>query len=84
MSLPSILLYTSPGCPDCIALKHWLEYRALAYTERDLSQPGVADEAKARYGVRIAPVTVIGEAFFYGTFATQKPQLEALLSRVQT
>ncbi len=84
MSPPPILLYTSPGCPDCIALKHWLEQGAFIYTERDLSQPSVADEAKARYGVRIAPVTVIGETFFYGTFAEQKPKLEALLSRRQT
>lgn len=81
--MPPILIYTSPGCPDCAALKQWLAAQSLDYTEKDLSQPGVADEARARYGVRIAPVTVIGtptgETFFYGTFAEQKPRLEAAL-----
>lgn len=78
--MPAILIYTSPGCPDCAALKHWLAQHGLAYDEKDLSQASVADEAKARYGVRIAPITVIGDAFFYGTFPEQKPKLEAALS----
>jgi glutaredoxin len=81
MTQPAILIYTSSGCPDCAALKQWLEQKALNYDEKDLSQPGVADEARTRYGVRVAPVTVIGDAFFYGTFPEQKPRLEALLSR---
>lgn len=75
-----ILIFTTPGCPDCMALKQWLHNKGYAYEERDLSQPGVADEAKSRYGVRIAPITVIGEAFFYGTFSTQKPRIETALS----
>ena len=78
--MPAIRIYTSPGCPDCAALKQWLAQHGLAYAEKDLSQAGVADEAKARYGVRIAPITGIGDAFFYGTFPEQKPKLEAALS----
>jgi len=76
----AILIYTSPGCPDCAALKQWLHQRGLNYEERDLSQPGVPEEAKARCGVRIAPVTVIGEQCFYGTFPDQRPKLEAALA----
>lgn len=75
-----ILIYTTPGCPDCAALKQWLHDKGYAYEEKDLSQPGVADEAKLRYGVRIAPITVIGDAFFYGTFSTQRPGIEAVLA----
>ncbi|MEJ2390325.1 MAG: glutaredoxin family protein [Gammaproteobacteria bacterium] len=74
-----ILIYTTPGCPDCAALKHWLGQRGITYEERDLSQPGMADQAKSRCGVRIAPVTVIGGQCFWGTFAEQKPRLEAVL-----
>jgi len=75
-----ILIYTTPGCPDCAALKQWLNGRGLAYEERDLSQPGMAEQAKERCGVRIAPITVIADRCFYGTFPDQKPQLEAALA----
>ncbi len=78
---PDILIYTTPGCPDCAALKHWLADRGLTYEERDLSQPGMAEEAKERCGVRIAPVTVIRDECFYGTFPEQRPKLEAAVSQ---
>ena len=74
-----VTIYTTPTCPDCRALKRWLAERAVPYEERDLSDPAVANEAKARTGVRVAPITFVGEAFFYGTFASQRPQVEAAL-----
>lgn len=74
-----ILIYTTPGCPDCAALKHWLDDQGLPFEERDLSQPGMAEEARARCGVRIAPVTVIKEQCIWGTFAEQQPRLKAAL-----
>ena len=69
------MLYTSPGCPDCAAVRRYLNDRGVSFVERDVTAPGIADEAKARYGVRIAPITVVGEDFCYGTFAEQKTQL---------
>lgn len=80
MSTPAVLVYTAPGCPDCAALTAWLRRRGVAFQTRDLSQPGVADEAKDRYGVRVAPITVVDESCFYGTFQQQKPALEKHLS----
>ena len=74
-STPHILIYTTPTCPDCHALKRWLSEQGLAYEERDLSQPEVAEEAKARTGVRVAPITIVGSEIFYGTFPRQKPGL---------
>lgn len=81
MSPTVVTLYTSPGCPDCSAVRGWLQKHGLPFTERDVSQPGVADEAKQRYGVRIAPITVVDEStFFYGTFEQQRDRLaQALL-----
>ncbi|BDP44714.1 NrdH-redoxin (plasmid) [Deinococcus aetherius] len=79
MTTPPILLYTTPTCPDCQALKVWLNQHGIAYTERDLTDPAVADQAKARYGVRVAPITVVGNQFFFGTFADQRPELQRLL-----
>lgn len=77
-----ILVYTSPGCPDCAAVKRYLADRGMPYEERDITTPGVADEAKSRYGVRVAPITVVGGSFFYGTFAQQKPQLDLALENM--
>lgn len=76
-----VVIYTTPTCPDCQALKRWLGERSIPYEERDLRDAAVADEAKARTGVRVAPITFLGEAFFYGTFLSQRPQIEAALGR---
>jgi hypothetical protein len=42
------------------------------------------DEAKRRFGVRVAPITEIGDWFTYGTFEDQKPQIEARLRKAGT
>ena len=79
-STPHILIYTTPTCPDCHALKRWLAQLGIAYEERDLTDPRIAEEAKARTGVRVAPITIIGTNVSYGTFASQRPTLADLLS----
>jgi glutaredoxin len=74
-----VTLYTTPTCPDCQALKAWLGQKGIAYEEKDLTDVAIQQEAKTRYGVRIAPITVIDDEFFYGTFAEQRPKLAPLL-----
>lgn len=74
-----LLIYTTPTCPDCKALKAWLLARHIPFVERDLTDPAVVEEAKSRTGVRVAPITIAGDTVLYGTFATQRPQLEAML-----
>ena len=37
---------------------------------------GTRPKRSPDYGVRIAPITVIGDWFTYGTFADQKPRIE--------
>ena len=78
--MPDVILYATPTCPDCHALRLWFARHGVTYEERDLTDPAVADGAKAQYGVRVAPITVIGEQFFYGTFDQQRPEIEALLT----
>ena len=74
-----VIVYTTPTCPDCRMLKDWLNRVGVVFEERDLTDPAIRDEAKARTGVRVAPITLVGERVFYGTFASQKPGLvEAL------
>lgn len=79
--LPGLTVYTTPTCPDCRALKDWLGREGIAFEERDLSDPATMDEAKARFGVRVAPITEIGDWFTYGTFAEQKPKIIERLGR---
>ncbi|MCE8000936.1 MAG: glutaredoxin family protein [Rhodobiaceae bacterium] len=74
-----LTIYTTPTCPDCRALKAWLDREGILYDERDLSDPAIMQEALARYGVRVAPITAGDDWFAYGTFAKQKPEIEAAL-----
>ncbi|OHT18851.1 glutaredoxin family protein [Edaphosphingomonas haloaromaticamans] len=75
----SITIYTTPTCPDCHALKRWFDGQGIAYEERDLADPAVMEEAKARTGVRVAPITFVGEQFFHGTYGEQRPKIAAAL-----
>lgn len=75
-----IEIYTTPTCPDCLALKRWLNTRSLPFVEHDLRDPAIAEEAKRRTGVRVAPITIIdGKHIFFGAFAVQRAEIEALL-----
>ncbi len=75
----TVTLYTSPGCPDCAALKAWFAQLGIAYAEHDLSAPGVADKVKAELGVRVAPITVCDAQVLYGTAREQIPRLRKIL-----
>ena len=83
-SHPKVIIYTTPTCPDCWALKAWLAREGIAFEERDLSDPKIMAQAKARTGVRVAPITLVGETVFYGTFPSQKPGLTVALGLSHT
>jgi glutaredoxin len=76
---PLIEIFTTPTCPDCIALKRWFATQGIPLVERDLRDPAIADEARRRTGIRIAPITVIGGRAYHGPFAGQVRQIEAAL-----
>ena len=83
-SHPQVIIYTTPTCPDCRTLKAWLAREGIAFEERDLSDPQIMEEAKARTGVRVAPITLVGEKVFYGRFPSQKPGLTVALDLSHT
>ena len=83
-SHPKVIIYTTPTCPDCRTLKAWLEREGIAFEERDLSDPKIMAEAKARTGVRIAPISLVGGKVFYGPFQSQKPALTVALGLSHT
>ncbi len=76
-----IAIYTTKGCPDCYALKQWMNYKNIPYNEIDIEEPGISEYLKNKYGLKVAPITVIEDKFFYGTFNIQKPQIEAILKK---
>ena len=87
MSTPTpedpVIVYTTPGCPDCAAVKRYLKNKGVSFEERDVSKnPAWLDEMKRASGVRIAPVTVVDENAFYGTFADQRPRIDAALAEM--
>ncbi len=80
MSHNHIELFTTPTCPDCAILKRWLEAQGLAYIERDLRKPQIADEARSRTGLRIAPITIIDGNALWGPAADQITRLRSLIA----
>lgn len=46
--MAEIEIFTGPGCGYCEAAKALLEERAMAFTERDVSDPAVLDEFRER------------------------------------
>ncbi|MDP3342336.1 glutaredoxin [Frigidibacter sp.] len=79
MSHNHIELFTTPTCPDCAILKRWLEAQGLVYIERDLRIPGIAEEARRRTGLRIAPITIIDGKALWGPAADQVARLRPLI-----
>lgn len=76
----TVTVYTVPHCSSCEAIKRFLQARAVPYREKNVRlDPAALAEMQAKANVRIAPVTVIGEQVFYGTFEDQRPLLEAAL-----
>ena len=75
----TVIILDNSRYQHCAAVKQFLNERELAFEERDVTRPEVALEAKTRYGVRVAPITVIGDSYFYGTFQDQRAKLEAAL-----
>jgi glutaredoxin len=62
------------------AVKRYLEHKGVPYTERDVTSDAQALADMQRIsGVRIAPVTVVGDRAFYGDFPQQRPALERAL-----
>jgi predicted DsbA family dithiol-disulfide isomerase len=72
-STPHILIYSTPTCPDCRALKEWLSQQSIAFEERDLTDLKISAEVKSRTGGTRGPDHDHRREVFYGTFASQKP-----------
>lgn len=78
---PRITLYTVPGCADCEAIKRLLTQHGASFTEKNVrGDPQALAEMQRRADVRIAPVTVIGDEVFSGSFNGQRSRILAALA----
>ncbi|GEM49546.1 glutaredoxin family protein [Deinococcus cellulosilyticus] len=78
-----VTVYTTPHCPSCHAVKTYLTQKGIAFTEKDVTQSEAAlQEMKGISGVRIAPVTQIGDEAFYGDFPVQRPHIDQALKKL--
>ena len=62
------VIYTTPTCMYCHALMEWLDQQGIEYTQKDLTNPVVADsiERELGYPVTTVPTTVIGDKVIVG------------------
>ena len=75
-----VTVYTVPACASCAAIKRFLHDRDIPFEERNVREnPDALAEMQEVSGVRIAPVTVVGDQAFYGAFEEQRPRIEAAL-----
>ncbi|GAA5503885.1 hypothetical protein Dxin01_03652 [Deinococcus xinjiangensis] len=76
-----VTLYTVPDCADCEAIKRLLKRENVPFTEKNVrGDPEALAEMQLRAdGVRIAPVTMIGQQAFYGRFDEQRPRILAAI-----
>ena len=57
---PWVEIFSTPTCPDCRALKAWLENQGIPFVERDLRDPAIAEEAQRRGVTQGVLETVFG------------------------
>lgn len=53
-----LTLYVKTGCPYCAMVIHTLEELGLAYEEKNVADPAIADELVARGGKKQMPYLV--------------------------
>jgi hypothetical protein len=61
-------------------LRAWLTKLAIAFTERDLSDPEAIAEMRSQTNLWVPPITVIGDRAFNGTCCAQKKEIIRALS----
>ena len=77
--MEKIVIYTSPNCHDCHALKDFLSERGVLFIDKNIAEDKSAREELAnKYGRLATPTIVIGEKVFLG-FRENRQTIEKLL-----
>lgn len=59
--MEDVIIYTSTNCPHCLQVKSFLSEHGVAYEERNIEQNDDYAQQMWDMGMRVVPVTVIGE-----------------------
>lgn len=62
----TLTIYTGALCAPCKALKRYLDYKGVAYTEKPTEEPANAQEALSISGVTMVPVVRIDDEVVVG------------------
>jgi glutaredoxin-like protein NrdH len=73
-----ITVYSKPACPQCLAVKHWLDKAKLDYDTVDVSTNPAALAYIASLGYASIPVVVAGEEHWWGV---RPDRISALVAR---
>jgi len=77
--MENVVIYTSPNCHDCHALKDFLSARGVLFIDKNIAEDKSAREELAnKYGRLATPTIVIGEKVFLG-FSENRRAIEKLL-----
>jgi glutaredoxin 3 len=77
--MEEIVIYTSPHCLDCHAMKNLLTAKGISFKEKNIADDKLAREELAnKYGRMATPTIVIGEKIFLG-FKDNREEIEKLL-----
>lgn len=65
--MSQVTIYTTPGCPQCHAMKRHMSKRGIEYQEVNMALDDEARQKVMDAGFRQAPVTDLGDGeLFYG------------------
>ena len=74
-----VIIYSSPNCLDCQALKDYLSAREVPFVDKNIADDKSAREELAnKYGRLATPTIVIGDKVFLG-FRENRQGIEKLL-----
>ncbi len=77
--MEKVVIYTSPNCLDCHALKDFLSAKGVLFVEKNIAEDKSAREELAnKYGRMATPTILIGEKMFLG-FRENRQEIEKLL-----
>jgi glutaredoxin 3 len=74
-----VIVYSSPQCNDCKALKDFLSARGIVFIDKNVADDKSArEELAGKYGRMATPTLVIGDKMFLG-FRENREAIERLL-----
>ncbi len=64
--IPEIIVYYTPFCRPCVALKQFLTDQGVTFVNKDLMMDEEAAELMESHNIRSSPVLGVGDEFYGG------------------